>query len=107
ELAAGRVGLAVGLGPAVARKELAGGRIDVVLPGREDPHVSPLEDARTDRRTGLEDDGLRATLQELGGGCEADRPPTDDRDGQCFHGPHDAHLSTLVNIEVCGYSARH
>jgi len=106
ELTAGRVGLTIGLGPAgvARREELARGGVDVELPWREDPDLAPLKDRGADRVAGLEDERQGTALQELGGCGEADRSPTDDRDGQFVHEAHDAHLSTLVNIEVCGYS---
>src|ERR1700716_1191567 len=65
ELAPGRVVLAGGGDPAVAIEQFARGGVDVVLPGREDAHVAPLQHARANRIAGLEDQRGRATLDQV------------------------------------------
>jgi hypothetical protein len=68
--------------PTVGAEQLRGGRVDVVLPRREQTDVGPLADARADAVTGLEHDGLQAAREKVRRGCEAHGAGADHRDGK-------------------------
>jgi hypothetical protein len=55
------------------------GRVDVVLPRRKDPDVAPAEEARADRRAGLEDQRCDSALDQLRRGRKAHGTCADDR----------------------------
>lgn len=67
-----RIGGAVGCGPAGGGEELLGGRIDELGPGGEQPNVTPLAHRTGSTRTGFQNQGLDAALDEVGCGCQAD-----------------------------------
>jgi hypothetical protein len=75
-------GIAVGRGrrPALSRKQLGGGRVDVVLPRREDSDVRPRAHARADAVASLEHERLDAAGHKMGGGRQAHGPSADHRD---------------------------
>ncbi len=70
--------------PARRRQQTRRGLVDVVLPGREQLDVAPLPHGVADMVAGFQHDRLKATLQHMGGGGEADRAGSDDRDGFGF-----------------------
>jgi len=82
ELAARRVILAIGRGPAIAIEKLARGRVHVVFPGREDPNLAPTEHARADDGARLEHERSYSPLHQVRRGGESDRAGANDRDGK-------------------------
>jgi hypothetical protein len=75
-----RLLLLAGLVPAVRLEQPASGRIDEVLPRREEADVAPGPHAARDRVTRFVDDEVEAALDEVRRGREADGPRTDDGD---------------------------
>jgi hypothetical protein len=59
-------------------------RVDVVAPGREQPHVAVVEQAGADRRRGFQDEERDAAVDQLGGRGEADRAGAEHGDRQAF-----------------------
>jgi hypothetical protein len=67
--------------PARRRQQPRRRLVDVVFPGREQLDVAPLAHGVPNIVAGFQHDRLKAALQHMGGGGEADRPGSDDRDG--------------------------
>jgi len=80
ELVAGRVAVRRRRVPPRSAEQPHGGRVDVELPRREDAHVPPRADCSANVRSRLEHQRLETALEQLGRGCQTDRPRADDRD---------------------------
>jgi hypothetical protein len=82
QLVARRVAVGIGRRPARALEHLAGDRVDVEVPRREHAHVTPLANARADRRAGLEHDRTETAIDQVRRRREPHGPRADDGDGQ-------------------------
>ena len=79
--------------PARSRDALIGeqgarGRVDIVVPGREDADMAPFEDRGADTAAFFEEGRAQAALDQTRGGGEADRTGSDHRDGEIFRFHH-------------------
>ncbi len=67
-------------------EEVAGGLIDVVLQGGEDPDMTPVPDMGGDIVGGFQDQRFKPVGQQVGCRGQPDRASADDGDGKGVHG---------------------
>lgn len=82
---AGRIGRQLRHLPSRLHQKRAGCGIDIVCPGREQPNMTPVADARARLGAGFVDLHGKTTADEVGGGGKADRTGTDNRNRKLHH----------------------
>lgn len=102
---AGGVGGRVGACPAGRGEELFGGRVDDLAPGGEQAHVRPLAHRRTGGDPGLQDQGLDALADQVGGGGKTGGAGPDHDDRQLGGGGR-VHEDSLACFDICRWLAR-
>ena len=103
EVTAGRERVRRRLLPAVLAQERRRGRVHVVLPGREQPHVLPATHVRANGLPGLVDLHGDAALREMRRGGEPDGAGADHRDRQLRGIDGFAHVSALAFLLRVGF----
>ena len=85
--------------PTLRLQQCAGGGVDIVRPGREQPHVAPVAHVLPDGRAGFVDLHRDASLNQVGGGRKADGSRSDDGNRKSFDPTHrPSHGSKIPRI---------